>query len=52
MEERITAESLYTAYKLIFDRYSAKLPTDAHKIMLAFKAFLGVYCHDIFHMRL
>jgi hypothetical protein len=26
MEEQITAESLYTAYKLIFERYSMKLP--------------------------
>jgi hypothetical protein len=42
-EERITAESLYTAYKLIFERYSTKMPPDTHKIMLAFKAFLGVF---------
>jgi hypothetical protein len=46
MEERITAESLYTAYKLIFERYGKKLPPDAHKIMLAFKAFLGVFAAE------
>jgi hypothetical protein len=43
MEEQLTAESLYTVYKLIFDRYSTRLPSDTHKVMLAFKAFLGVF---------
>jgi hypothetical protein len=45
-EEDLTATSLYTAYKLIFDRYLAKTPSDTQKVMLAFKAALAMYAAE------
>ena len=40
-EERITVGSLYNTFKLIHDRYNAKIPSDVQKTMLAFKVLLG-----------
>ena len=41
-EDRITAESLFMALKVIKEKYSSKMPTDVQKIMIAFLASLGV----------
>ncbi|KAN0126220.1 hypothetical protein V8E53_015265, partial [Lactarius tabidus] len=45
-EEDLTAMSLYTVYKLIFDRYLTKTPSDTQKVMLAFKAALAMYAAE------
>ena len=42
VEDCITAESLFSAHKLIYERYYARLPSDTQKIMVAFHASLGV----------
>lgn len=42
VEDCITAESLFSAHKSIYERYYARLPSDTQKIMVAFHASLGV----------
>ena len=41
-EECITVGSLYDTFKLIHDRYNAKIPSDVQKTMLTFKVLLGM----------
>ena len=41
-EERITAESLYNALKVIREKYNSKMSSEVQKIMVAFHASLGV----------
>ena len=41
-EERITVSTLLDAFKLIQERYNAKMPSDAQKVMTAFKVAMGV----------
>lgn len=41
-EDRITAESLFTAFKVMHEKYRSKVPPEVQKVMIAFLASLGV----------
>lgn len=41
VDEELTDESIYTAFRLIYDRYKLKIPEDIGKVLVSFIAALG-----------